>query len=321
MSSKYNNPKFWVAEQIGFDNWPKPKEPIKNTGDKPLAVVYQTWSTEAYLPYMYHSILSQLMYTDILEKCDVYIFVDEERYEYTSWLFKDLIDSSSIIKVSRMMAVKYMVTCHPVLHKYKAVAVCDSDMFFYSESKLDFYQKIEDKFETSNDILMIEDNLPAKKIFWERHRDLNNRVKAEDYLDFFVENTGIYKEQLEDWINSNPWYLSPLFVYNPKTYINPRYYKYAINCAYNEFYCDETVWMVWAKARMIDFKPVHKEIKDIDVVVDFVHTKLKDYLKYRVDNNLGLTLIHPLCGDQRINPVCAELLFKIQKDFRLYSLS
>jgi hypothetical protein len=316
MSSKYNDPKFWVAEKIGFDNWPKPKEPIKNTGDKPVAVVYQTWNTEAYLPYMYHSILSQLMYTDILEKCDIYIFVDDERYEYTEWLFKGLIDSSSIIKVSRMMAVKYMVTCHPILHKYKAVSVCDSDMFFYSETKHNFYQKIEEKFKDSDNILMIQDNLPAKQIFWERYKDLNNKVKAEQYLDFFVENTGIYKESLENWLKTDMWYLSPIFVYNPKTYINPRYYKYAINCAYNEFYCDETVWMVWAKARMIDFKPVDREIDGIDVVLGFMHTELKDYIEHRITNNQGLSLVHPLCGPQRINPVCAELLFKIQKDFK-----
>lgn len=312
----YDNPKFWVAGKIGFDNWPELKQPFKNTGDKSIAVVYQTWSTEAYLPYMYHSIMSQILYTDIVEKCDIHIFVDEERYEYTKWLFRNLVDESSIIKTSRMMTVKYMVTCHPVLHKYKAVTVCDSDMFFYSENKHNLYELIDRKFDESNDILMIGDNLSSETIFWRRHKDLNNKVKKEDYIDYFVKNSGIYRDNLEKWLKETSWYLSPIFVYNPKTYINPAYYKFAVTCAYNEFYCDETVWMIWAIARGVELKPVHKEIKGTDVVVDFVHKKLKDYLEYRINTGFQLSLIHPLCGDHRINPVCAELLFKIQDDFR-----
>ena len=47
---RYDNDKFWVAEEIGFFGWPRLENPIVNTGDKKIAAVYQTWATEAYLP-------------------------------------------------------------------------------------------------------------------------------------------------------------------------------------------------------------------------------------------------------------------------------
>ncbi len=312
---KYTDEKFWVSEQIGFDNWETLENPIKNTGTKAVAVVYQTWSTEGYLPYIYHSLMSQLLYTDMLEKADVYLFVDEDRYEYTKFLFKGLIDESCIIKVSRMMAVKYMVTCHPTLHKYKVVAVCDSDMFFYSDKKTTFYADLEKRYEENDDILLIKSGPGAKEVFWARHKDLNKRVPKKEYIDYFVRETRIDKAELENWVETAPWHISCIFCYNPKTYINPKYYQYAITCAYNEFYCDETVWMVWAKARMVDIKAIQTEMQTVEVWLDFADLSFQKHLK-KVPSKDKLFLVHPLSGPGRINPTCLEFIKFIQTEFK-----
>jgi hypothetical protein len=112
------NSKFYVSNKIGFDNWPDFGDLnfIKNKDTNKIAVVYQTWGTEGYLPYIYHSIISQVIYTDVLNKANIYIFVDdnEDRYKYICWLFRNIIDSSNIIK-SPIKPYKYMVTCHPIL--------------------------------------------------------------------------------------------------------------------------------------------------------------------------------------------------------------
>ena len=314
--TKYDNPKFWVAEQLGFDNWPKPEKPHKNEG-RPLASVYQTWSTEAYLPYIYYSMMSQLLYTDVEEKADIYLFVDEERYDFAVHLFRHMLDSSCIIKLSRMMAVKYMVTCHPILHKYKAVAVIDSDMFFYADTKIDFYAALEKRYETNDDILLIDSGVSSKEVFWSRHQDLNKNVPKEDYLDYFVRETRIDKQELENWVDSTDWLVSCIFCYNPKTYINPKYYQYAITCAYNEFYCDETVWMVWAKARQVPIKSIRHEMNDtVRIWLDFMGMSLDPYLKHRKgETEMFLSLVHPLSGPGRINPTCLDLLRKIELQF------
>jgi hypothetical protein len=260
--------------------------------------------------------MSQLLYTDIEEKADIYLFVDEQRYEYALHLFKNILDPSCIIKLSRMMAVKYMVTCHPVLHKYKAVVVVDSDMFFYSDKKIDFYTAIEKRYETNEDILLIDCGSPSKKVFWSRHHDLNKRVPKEDYLDYFVKETLIDKKELENWIDNTEWLLSCIFCYNPKIYNNPRYYQYAITCAYNEFYCDETVWMVWAKSQQIPIKSIRNEMKDtIRIWFDFMGMGLDEYLKHKEDDKMFLSLVHTLCGPSRVNPTCLDLLKRIESQF------
>lgn len=312
----YTDEKFWVSEQLGFENLPGLKKPFKNTGDKPVAAVYQTWSTEGYLPYIYYSIMSQFLYTDIKEKADLYIFIDDERYEYAKWVFRDLVDESCFIKVSRMMAVKYMVTCHPTLHKYKAVAVCDSDMFFYANEKKDFYKNIELHYEESNDVILIDSNISAKETFWSRQEGLNKNVKAGDYIDFFDNEIKLNPDFLKTWLDQNTWFISPIFIYNPKTFINPKYYQYAITCAYKEFFCDETVWLMWSLARMVQISAIQKnQLMDVDVCLDFQGLDFQGYKdRCRFGEKIGL--VHPLSGPGRINPTCLEFLRKIEKEFR-----
>lgn len=309
------NSKFWVSEQLGFENLPVLAQPFKNTGDKPVASVYQTWSTEGYIPYIYYSIMSQMLYTDIKEKADIYIFVDEERYHFMKWIFRDLVDESCFISVSRMMAVKYMVTCHPILHKYKAVAVCDSDMFFYSNERYNFYEEVEQHYEKSDDVILIDSQVSAVETFWSRQESLNKNVKAEEYIDFFDREIKLNPASLEKWLEESSWYISPIFIYNPKTFVNPRYYQYAITCAYKEFYCDETVWLMWALARLVPITAIQSKMKKVSVCLDFGGMQLDKFIKATSFGD-KLNLVHPLAGPNRVNPTCLELLRKIEKEFR-----
>jgi hypothetical protein len=259
--------------------------------------------------------MSQMLYTDIKEKADIYIFVDEERYHFMKWLFRDLVDESSFISVSRMMAVKYMVTCHPVLHKYKAVAVCDSDMFFYANEKYNFYQKIEERYEKNDEVILIDSKVPAIETFWSRHESLNKRVAAEDYIDFFDREIKLNPDNLDAWLNESSWYISPIFIYNPKTFINPRYYQYAITCAYNEFYCDETVWLMWSLARLVPISSIQDKLEEVDICLDFADYTLDEFIE-ATSFGEKLNLVHPLAGPGRVNPTCLELLRKIETQFR-----
>lgn len=311
---RYTSEKFWVAEQIGFKNWPAPKKQIHSKGKKSMVTVYQTWSTEAYLPYIYHSLLSQMMYTDILKKSDVYIFVDDERHAYASFLFQHIIHKDNIIKVKKWDAVKYKVTSHPVLQQYETVVVVDSDMFFYSKSVNNLYQNIENWYKDNSGILLIEDKTPADETFWSRRQYLNDSIPEEEYIDFLVDNTTLEKKEFEKWLGDGVWSVSPFFVYQPKDFVNEKYNEFAELCSSKEFLCDETVWIVWAKANNIPIKAVQNEIDGVSITFEFTENNLEEYVDKFKEGEIAL--IHPLADPNKINPICAELLKMYQRTFR-----
>jgi hypothetical protein len=314
---RYDNDKFWVAEEIGFFGWPKPEQPIANTGDKKIAAVYQTWSTEAYLPYMYHSLLSQILYTDILDKADIYIYVEEHFHEYTVHQFSGLIDPSAIIKVPKWNAVKYQVTSDERLKDYEIVVVSDSDMFYFTEQPSKLYQKIEDYYRFGNGILLVKDDgKQADETFWSRHLYLNNGIpKKGQYLNFFDKQLGLTPEFLKDWLDNNNWYVSPFFAYRPKDFVNEEYKQYAQACADNSFYCDETVWIMWALANKIDIVGVQDAIDLVDVVLEFPGDTFMEFRGSRMISN-SLSLVHPLAIPNQVNPTCVELINHIKKEYR-----
>lgn len=313
---RYDNDKFWVAEEIGFFGWPKPKDPVVNTGDKKIAAVYQTWATEAYLPYMYHSLLSQILYTDILEKADIYIYVEEHFHEYTVHQFSGLIDPSMIIKVPKWNAVKYQVTSDERLKDYEIVVVSDSDMFYFTETPSRFYQKIEDHYKFNNGVLLVKDDgKSAEETFWARHEYLNKEIEKDQYLKFFKDQIGLSEAKLEEWLKEDFWYVSPFFAYRPKDFVNEEYKKYAQTCADHSFFCDETVWLTWALANNINIVGVQDAIDLVDVVLEFSGNNFMEFRGSRIPSN-SLSLIHPLAIPNQVNPICVELLEHIKKQFR-----
>lgn len=310
---RYTDDKFWVAEQIGFNHWPEPKTQIHSKGEKSMVTVYQTWSTEAYMPYMYHSLLSQIMYTDILEKSDVYIFVDEDRHDYAKWLFRHIIHEDNIIKLKKWDTVKYKVTSHPILQNYETVVVVDSDMFFHSREKNNLYQNIENWYKENKGVLIIEDILNAGETFWKRRKDLNFLVPEEEYVDFLVDKTGLNKEEFQNWLENGVWSVSPFFVYQPKNFVNEEYIKFAEVCADKEFLCDETVWLVWAMANKIPVKGIQHELEHITITFNFTESNIDDYLQHTP--HLGISLIHPL-NITKVNTILVDLIKMYQRTFR-----
>lgn len=310
---RYTDEKFWVAEQIGFNHWPEPTQQIHSKGEKSTVTVYQTWSTEAYMPYLYHSLLSQIMYTDIVEKSDVYIFVDEDRYDYAKFLFRHIIHEDNIIKLKKWDTVKYKVTSHPILQNYETVVVVDSDMFFHAREKNNLYQNIENWYKENSGVLIIQDLLNAGETFWKRRKDLNHSIPAEDYIDFFVDEIGLNKEEFENWLENGVWSVSPFFAYQPKTFVNEKYVKFAETCANKEFLCDETVWLVWCKANQIPIKSIHHELEHVTITFNFTENNLENYLLHTP--HLGISLIHPL-NITKVNTILADLIKMYQRIFR-----
>jgi hypothetical protein len=155
---KYTYSKFWLAEQFDFDKLPVSHNLIKNTG-KSVAITYHLWNTEAYMPYIYYSILSQLAYTDASKEADIYLFVQEEFYDYTVYVFRNLLDKNCIIKVSREEAQKDNTLANSILQNYEVVISCDADLFFKSNdnfNSFEFYRRLKKYYENYEGIIVDE---------------------------------------------------------------------------------------------------------------------------------------------------------------------
>lgn len=314
------NPKFYVSNKIGFDNWPDfgDGNTIKNTDDNKIAVVYQTWGTEGYVPYIYHSIISQVMYTDILDKANIYIFVDdhEERYKYICWLFRNIINKSNIIKTP-IKPVKYMVTCHPILSKYEIISVVDADMFFWSTEKIKhgFYKSLEDHYKVNNNTMLMlagTNNMPVSNVFWERKEVLCGPIGNDEYISMVLDGSGMSNKQFENWLLNDRWNMSGIFIYDKSVFDNTQYYKYALMNCYNSQLCDETVWSTWAVANDI------KMINISDVTGFNYLLYLDNDLNHYMENNKSLYLLHPIVGDTLVNDFAVDLLNNIREEFKIF---
>lgn len=166
---KYTYNKFWLAEQFDFGSLPVYHNIVKNTG-KSIAVTYHLWNTEAYMPYVYYSILSQLACTDINKEADVYLFVQEEFYEYAVYVFRNLLDKKCIVKVSQEGAQRHSTLNDSLLQDYKFVVSCDADLFFKLNSNLksfQFYNELKKHYEKHEDVIVddIHEELVKSRIF------------------------------------------------------------------------------------------------------------------------------------------------------------
>jgi hypothetical protein len=310
-----DDPKFYVSSKISFEHWPDLGEGkfYTNTGDKKIAVVYQTWSTEWYLPYIYHSMLSQMMYTDVLEMADIYLFVDEERYDFAIHLFRNLIAQDQIIKIQKEFAVKYMITTNPILKKYEVVSVVDADMFFYSDTKVDFYKNVLTHTEKSDQPIAINVSNDAPSVFFGRRDNLCTSIPQSEYINFMADSLSVQPDDVKHWLINSQWALSCIFIYKTKFFDDPKYYKHALINTYAKQYCDETVWLGWTAMHGLKTLDVTDDLGyDVIISIPFEMSILEE-------NKPGkLLLIHPLVGTYRINDDMVAFIKQIQDNFRLF---
>lgn len=308
INSENYDPKFYVADTVGFGDWPKPISTLGTTGGK-IAVVYQTWSTPMYMPYIYHSMLSQIMYTDICEVADTFLFVDEEQYDNAKIQFKHILDEKNIIKEERLNVVKYMIPTHPILENYDAVVIVDSDMFFWqTNGSSSFYFDILKRFqENDNQFIMLETEDASFEILEERRENLCKRVDKKDYMNFLSKSSGCSKKEFSKYLQDSNWFLSCLFAYSPKQLYQAEYNWHATRNKIVRQYCDETVWITWAFSKNIKINDLYKDC-GWKFHLTYENSDLEEYDKDK------LQLIHPLTGPNRENSEMVDFIRKIQND-------
>jgi len=313
------NPKFYVSNKIGYENWPDFGEGnnIKHNKNHKIASVYQMWGTEGYIPYVYHSVIGQIMYTDVEEMADIFIFTDPIRYEYVCWLFRNILSPESIIKVDLIDAIKYMIPSQPVLQDYDIVSFIDADMFFWSpvNKKYPFYKNIETYTKENQNIVMLlgKDPNSVSKVLFDRKMTLCPNISNIDYNKLIINGSGMGDRTFMEWVMHDKWKMSGVFIYANHIFKDPLYYKYATMHAEIGQKCDETVWNSWMKAKSI-------ETIDVSDAIPFNYIlELNDVYNKYINENPNLYLLHPIIGETLINEHALELLNAIRGHFKNYT--
>lgn len=303
--------KLFLSNKIGFTGWPRLKHPIKFNSGKKNVVIFQTWDSLGYMPYMYYSILSQLLYTDLIQQCDLYIFVDEPHHELYTIGFRDLIPPENIILSPKRHSYKYMSIIHPIFQKYENIVVIDADMFFYSKNnRISFFSEVFNYLEQNPKTgLMFDGVQNSRKTFNQRIPILCSSLSQEKYKDFIIKSTPHTKQTLDKWLDSTTWFFSCVFAFKRSTFITTEYIKYATEFSFYDQLCDESVWLSWASSNNIKIKAIDKELN------------CNVYMKYRkhhrdIYSKNRLNLIHPIVGSEVLNTEILGLLKEIEEDFK-----
>jgi hypothetical protein len=244
---------------------------------------------------------------------DIYLFVDEERYDFAIHLFRNLIAKEQIIKVQKQFAVKYMITTNPMLKKYEVVSVVDGDMFFYSDTKIDFYKNVLTHTAKSDRPIAINVENNSASVFFGRRDNLCTSIPQDEYIDFMADSLSVDSEYVKDWLVNTQWSLSCIFIYKTKFFEDAKYYKHALINTYAKQYCDETVWLGWTAMHGLTTLDVTDDLGyEVVISVPFEMSIVEN-------NEPGkLLLIHPLVGTYRINDDMVTFIKQIQDNFRLF---
>ena len=314
-----NNPKFWVSNQIGYEDWPDfgDGNNIKHNPNNKIASVYQIWGSEGYLPYVYHSVIGQILYTDVESMADIFIFADSERYEYTKWLFRNILEPDSIIKIENPIeTIKYMIPLQQVLQKYEIISFIDADMFFWSpkDKKYLFYKNIERYIEENNDTVLLLRGYtnPVSEVLLARKDTLCPNISIDDYLELIINGSGMGETIFNNWFENESWEMSGVFIYRNNLFKDSLYHEYARAHAEIEQKCDETVWNSWIKSKSI-------ETIDVSFAIPYRYSlELDDNINKYLHDNHNLYMLHPIVGETVVNPHALELLNKIKQKFKEY---
>jgi len=314
-STKSDGMKFHTTNDFHLPFYERMKKPInERVGNSRLCVVYQVWGNHNYLKFLYLSILSQIVYTDMLDY-DVKVFLSEGFInDVGSSLLARLLPTGSIVKVKDGLALKYGLTTHPHLQNYDVVSVVDTDAFWYNPTgkKTNIYGKMLAHYDSGYDgIIMAHDGDTAESVFWSRRETLNSNIPKEHYKYYFERNANTNIEKLDEFLENENWYLSCLFVYGKKHFKEPDYAKFAITCLYDEFLCDETVWMMWGFGHDYEVNGMD----DTDYLNWVGASDFKDYWENRDDEVDELKYIHPVQGDHCYDMVNVELYDEICEKF------
>lgn len=279
-----------------------------------ISVCYVLWDNVYYVKYLYISLISQILFTDILKVSNIQIIVSENLYPLVLEVFEPFLDSDidlNIKKYEHKTITRNGVTGQLYVNKLNKYVVTllddlDSEVLILSDCENFFYGKQTELYSNIWQSYKSDDEFPIlgckvyrnKSVFLGRREALSPLIyDDEEYINWFVKRLGVDKENFKNkMISRNAWYLTCFFVFDKEKFSadNKEWEEYINWCSQYSFYCDETVYLSYAEC-VGDY-----DIRDLSYIDNFRFVPSREcetFYNKNVYNRIGA--FHPLHSGQR----------------------
>lgn len=294
-----NDGKFYLSEKLNPWIAPTPLH-HQNDSSRSICVVYTLWQEKKYLSYLKYSLISLMISTDVNQISDILIFTDESTHSIVKGCLDNIISEDCIVMMD-FTPFKYGVITHPRLKEYEQIVLMDTDLFIMG--KHDLFSKIQNYYNTTENrkIFMMPTEEKAQKVFWDRKKNLCKSLNDEEYLQFYIDNTG----EAATYFRDSNWWISPMVIYNNRYHFRePDYARYVFENLWNRQMCDETVFIMWAQ----------KENYKIESTNFFIHVKDR----YQREIHSQIKGYHPIVGVNTTDPSNEEMIKQIERNYEEY---
>jgi hypothetical protein len=298
---KKNDGKFYLSQKL--NPWVD-ETPIKhfNKPTNTIAVVYTLWEEKRYLPYLKYSLISLIISTDVSRVSDIIIMVTEDIHHVAVKYLSNLVDENCFVKIEDFKPFKYGAITHPRLNQYDQIVLLDTDAFIIGRQSL--FLNIQNYFSREDSkIFMVPCPEKASNTFWSRKDALCKTLNNEDYLEFFHRHAG--KEQVDSYLNSQNWWISPMVVYNNRKHFKEEGFgDYVLENIWYRQMCDETVFIMWALKHNYEIFTTDFFVPIKDRYTRELHSSIRGY--------------HPIVGDNTMDYSNEEMIKEIERNYELH---
>lgn len=297
---------------------------MEGSGD--MVVVCHVWGDLDYLKYLYISLLSNYLFTDISE-FDLKIFVGEELVEKERKKVKELLIPFTDQVYFKDNIYKYFTTFYDEIEQYDFVAHIDSDLFFYGKKRnfytsiLEYFRKYKREQKKCPYVCFGEYKYRSNEFRlcdWAVRRDVVDLQSYDEAKDFLIEcPLDFNRNDITHWLKSSIWPWNVFYCYNKDNYSSDEFRNF-IKWWYeetDEWWEEEKVYWLYSNFKNYSLKGINDIFNEnVEAVYPYEYSNLnigsmkqhndKDLIREDIENNFKdifpkenykkLYLIHPI---------------------------
>lgn len=325
---------------------------MKGGGD--MVVVCHVWGDLDYLKYLYISLLSNYLFTDISE-FDLKIFVGNELMKEGEEKVRELFFPFTDQIYFKDNPYKYFTTFYDEVEEYEFIAHIDSDLFFYGK-KRNFYTSILKYFRKYKregkecPYICFGDYKYRSNEFrlcnWAIGRDVVNPQNYDEVKNFLVRcPLDFDRNDITNWLKNAIWPWNIFYSYNKENYSDDEFGSF-IKWWYqetNEWWEEEKIYWIYSNFKNYSLKGINDIFNEnVEAVYPYEYSAVNissmkkyndsDLSEETIKNNLKnifpkesydkLYLIHPIVYHKefltfnfRVNSLLKSIITRAKIEF------
>jgi len=218
---------------------------VKEDEKVSVTLCYVLWQNPLYVKLLYISILSQLLYTDVINLERIKIYTGEELQELVWDVFSPFTEdggegsldfeveieslgnkeymysnvANNVLQPKRLN--KYVTSLEKDIREDDLLVISDCESFTFG-NELDVYSKIHSSYLEHEDFPVLGCRTQNQNVFLKRRKDLAGMFFNDDeYINWAIRRLNVSKEEfIEKIVKLNHWFLTCWFVFdNQKVWI------------------------------------------------------------------------------------------------------